>query len=312
MSPLEQAAFTALSQCMGLNKNESCVIVTDTICKDIGECLYDVGCTITNDMTMVLYPPGKQHGEEPPHSVSSAMIGHDVFLAATSKSITHTRARSAATASGSRGATLPGITKEVMIKGLCANYSQIKSTCDSLLRHLNGSTTAHLTSKSGTDIEFHLKGREWHSDHGINHNPGDFSNLPAGEVYISPLTANGIFVVDGTMMPYGLLKEEISFEVIDGYVTRISDLEIKKQIETAAIEVGNNAYNLAELGIGTNSDVTDLIGSVLLDEKAAGTVHIAIGDDKGIGGNIEAPIHLDGIIREPTLYVDGSKLILPS
>ena len=57
--------------------------------------------------------------------------------------------------------------------------------------------------------------------------------------------------------------------------------------------------------------MTDLVGSVLLDEKAAGTVHIAIGDDAGIGGDTEAPIHSDGIIREPTVYADGEEVDLP-
>jgi leucyl aminopeptidase (aminopeptidase T) len=69
---------------------------------------------------------------------------------------------------------------------------------------------------------------------------------------------------------------------------------------------------LAELGIGTNLGVTDLVGSVLLDEKAAGTVHIAFGDDAGIGGDTEAPIHMDGILTEPTVYVDGEAIELPT
>jgi leucyl aminopeptidase (aminopeptidase T) len=70
-------------------------------------------------------------------------------------------------------------------------------------------------------------------------------------------------------------------------------------------------YNLAELGIGTNVAVTDLVGSVLLDEKAAGTVHVAIGDNAGIGGETEAPIHSDGVIRNPTVYADGEEVALP-
>ena len=309
---LKQASFIALSQCMGLQQGESCLIITDSVCKDIGECLYEVALDLTTDVTLLLYPPGNQHGEEPPSDVAAAMLEYDVFLAATSKSITHTMARTEATNSGSRGATLPGITKEVMIKGLCSNYGAIRSTCDDLIRTLEGSKTIRLTSHSGTDIEFNLGSRSWHSDHGINHNPGDFSNLPAGEIYISPLSADGKFIVDGTMMPHGLLKEPIEFEVSGGYEPYISDNDIKNQVEIAAKDVGKNAYNLAELGIGTNLDVVELIGSVLLDEKAAGTVHVAIGDDKGIGGDVEAPLHLDGIIRNPTLYADGIKISLPS
>jgi leucyl aminopeptidase (aminopeptidase T) len=57
--------------------------------------------------------------------------------------------------------------------------------------------------------------------------------------------------------------------------------------------------------------VTDLIGSTLLDEKAGGTVHIALGDDAGIGGDNDAPIHMDGVLREPTVYADGEEIDLP-
>ena len=115
------------------------------------------------------------------------------------------------------------------------------------------------------------------------------------------------------MRPHGLLdpNQRLTFEVEDGYVTEISDDEIREQIETAAEEAGQAAYNLAELGIGTNVGVDDLVGSVLLDEKAAGTVHIAIGDNASIGGETDAPLHLDGILREPTVFADGVELELP-
>jgi leucyl aminopeptidase (aminopeptidase T) len=103
----------------------------------------------------------------------------------------------------------------------------------------------------------------------------------------------------------------LSFAVEDGFVTRISDDDIRETVEDAAETAGDAAYNLAELGIGTNVAVSDLVGSVLLDEKAGGTVHIAIGDDAGIGGDTEAPIHLDGIIREPSVFADGAPVDLP-
>jgi leucyl aminopeptidase (aminopeptidase T) len=95
-------------------------------------------------------------------------------------------------------------------------------------------------------------------------------------------------------------------------VTHVSDDAVREQVEEGAESVGRDAYNLAELGIGTNVGVSDLVGSVLLDEKAAGTVHIAIGDDASIGGATEAPLHLDGIIREPTVWADGEVVDLPT
>jgi leucyl aminopeptidase (aminopeptidase T) len=115
------------------------------------------------------------------------------------------------------------------------------------------------------------------------------------------------------MMPHGLLDagQELVFEVENGSVTSISDDAIRADVDAAAEEVGSAARNIAELGIGTNVGVDDLVGSVLLDEKAAGTVHIAIGDNASIGGETEAPIHLDGILREPTVSADGEPVSLP-
>ncbi|AXR79579.1 aminopeptidase [Natrarchaeobaculum sulfurireducens] len=330
MSELRAAAETAVEQCLALEADDSCVIVTDDEREPIGEALYAVAREITDDVAIVRYPPGDQHGEEPPETVATALAGADAFLAPTTKSLSHTRARSDATEAGARGATLPGITEDVFVAGLDADYGRILEECERTLERVAGADEIRVTTDRGTDITFDLGDREWFDDTGDVSKPGSFSNLPAGEVFISPESADGTFVVDGTMRPHGLLEEgqEIEFVVEDGLVTEISDDEIRQDVEAAAEEceaqsvskrsgetaeqAGDAAYNLAELGIGTNVGVTELVGSVLLDEKAAGTVHIAIGDDAGIGGDVEAPIHQDGILREPTVYVDGDKLELPT
>ena len=308
---LHDAAVTAVEQCTNLQEDESCVVVTDDEREVIGEALYDVACDVTNDAVILRYPPANQHGAEPPPPIAGAMRDADVFLAPTTKSLSHTRARSQACEHGARGATMPGITQEIMIEGLDADYDAIARHCEDVLAQVSGADEIRVTTEIGTDITFEPGDRAWIADTGINHDPGDFSNLPAGEVFVSPETADGTYVVDGTMMPHGRLDRPIEFAVEGGVVTRIEDDAIREQVEAAAEEVGDDAYNLAELGIGTNVGVTDLVGSVLLDEKVAGTVHVAIGDDHAIGGDVEAPIHLDGIITEPTVYADGLEIELP-
>jgi len=311
---LEDAAETAIEQCLALDETESCCVVTDDKRQPIGEALYAVASDVTDDASIVRFPPGESHGSEPPEPVAAAMAASDVFLAPTTKSLSHTRARDDANEAGARGATLPGITEEVFTTGLDADYESIADHCHDVLEQVAGADEIRVTSPQGTDVTFEPGDREWHEDTGIVHESGDFSNLPAGEVFVSPEDANGTYVVDGTMMPHGLLDEgqTLEFEVEDGRVTRISDDEVRAEFEAAAEEVGDAAYNLAELGIGTNVAVTDLVGSVLLDEKAGGTVHIAIGDDASIGGDTEAPIHSDGILREPTVYADGEEVELPT
>jgi leucyl aminopeptidase (aminopeptidase T) len=310
---LRDAAETAVEQCLGLEADEDCVVVTDDKRRDIGEALYEVASEVSDATTILQYPPGDQHGEEPPAPVAAAMKEADVFLAPPTKSLSHTRARGAANDAGARGATLPGITEEVFTTGLDADYETIASHCEDVLAQVADADEVRVTTPAGTDITFDAGDRDWRDDTGIVHEDGDFSNLPAGEVFVSPVDANGTYVVDGTMMPHGKLDDgqELRFEVEDGFVTDISDDQIREQVEAASEQVGEDAYNLAELGIGTNVAVTELVGSVLLDEKAAGTVHIAIGDDAGIGGDTDAPLHLDGIIREPTVFADGEEVELP-
>jgi len=309
---LRAPAKTAVEQCMGLQADESCAIVTDEERTAIGEALYAVATEITDDTALVRYPPGAQHGEEPPEPVAAAMAGADVVLAPTTKSVSHTRARSAAQEAGARIATLPGITDGVFLMGLDADYEHIRGACEEILAQVDGAEEIRVTSPQGTDVTLRPGAREWRMDTGIVHEPGDFSNLPAGEVFVSPETADGTIVVDGTMMPHGKLDGlEITIEVADGVVTSVDDPALREEIEDAAAEAGDAAYNLAELGIGTNVAVQDLVGSVLLDEKAGGTVHFAIGDDHGIGGDTSAPIHLDGILTAPTVYADGVELALP-
>ncbi|MFW5903446.1 MAG: aminopeptidase [Halolamina sp.] len=311
---LHDAAETAIHQCLDLGSDERCLVVTDDERRAIGEALYEVAATVTDDAVIARYPSGDQHGEEPPAPVAAAMLEADAFLAPTTKSLSHTRARSDATDAGVRGATLPGITEEVFTTGLDADYEAIGRHCRDVLEQVAHADEIRLTAPNGTDITIRPGDRDWRDDTGMVDEPGTFSNLPAGEVFVSPESADGTYVVDGTMMPYGRLDEDQSlrFEVTDGQVTDIGDDEICAQVEAAAEEVGDDAYNLAELGIGTNVAVTELVGSVLLDEKAAGTVHLAIGDDAGIGGDVSAPLHLDGIITDPTVYADGVVVDLPS
>ena len=112
------AAETAVTQCLAVEAGETCVVVTDDRRSPIGEALYEAALEATEEAVVVQYPPGPQHGAEPPAPVAAALAEADAFLAPTTKSLSHTRARSDATNGGARGATLPGITEAVFTTGL--------------------------------------------------------------------------------------------------------------------------------------------------------------------------------------------------
>ena len=73
-------------------------------------------------------------------------------------------------------------------------------------------------------------------------------------------------------------------------------------------EHGDAGTNLAELGVGTNDRAT-LTGNVLEDEKILGTVHVAFGASIAIGGTVSVPIHLDCVVTDASLEIDGTRVL---
>jgi leucyl aminopeptidase (aminopeptidase T) len=237
----------------------------------------------------------------------------DVVFIPTAKSLTHTDARRNASKKGVRVATFPGITKDVMIRGLNADYKKISRLSIKLKRILEKGREIRVTAPAGTDISFRIDGRTAIASKGLFHKKGESGNLPTGETFLAPVegTSNGVFVVDGSMAGLGLVKgSKIRIEVKDGFATRISGGATAKKLSRMLDSVGKNARNIAEFGIGTNDSVK-LSGILLEDEKVMGTVHIALGNNISMGGSVNVPIHLDGVIKEPTVSMDG-KVIMKS
>ena len=45
------------------------------------------------------------------------------------------------------------------------------------------------------------------------------------------------------------------------------------------------------------------------DKKAAGTAHVALGMNTDTGGTVASRTHIDGVMRNPTVVVDGRTLV---
>jgi aminopeptidase len=308
---LINSARTILETCMGVMPEETVLIVTDTGTDPaIAQVLYDRANFLGCDAVLMTMEPRNHHGQEPPAVVAEAMKVADVVLAPTSRSITHTQARLAATKAGVRIATMPGITLQMMCSGgITADYSAIRDTTADLRSQLDHAAEIRVSSDLGTDIVFDVDGCTWHEDHGICHEPGSSTNLPAGEVFVAPNSSEGVYVVDGSMGGMGILESPLTITIKNGQATDITG-DRADELRNMLDRAGPLARNLAELGIGTNP-AARLIGNVLEDEKVAGTIHIALGDNSTFGGSVTAGIHLDGIITGPVVFIDGEYLELP-
>lgn len=310
MDKLLKACDTAITQCLGLKKDETLLVIGDEPSRKIAYTFFEAGKNRAKEVILVEIVPREIHGEEPPLAVTHIMKNINVVIAPTSKSISHTRARMEASLSGARIATLPGVTEEILLRGMLADYKKIAVRTQKLAVILSKAKKARIETENGTNVSFNLGNRGAHADTGIIQKPGSFSNLPAGEAYIAPLEGDtkGIIVFDGSFAGIGTLSEPIKIEIKEGYVSNISGGKEAEELRKIFEKAGKSGRNVAELGMGTN-EKAEISGNILEDEKVMGTLHVAFGDNSTIGGLIESSIHLDGVIKSPTFFLDDIKIM---
>ena len=309
MADIENAVRTALVDCMAITQGEDVLVVTDPAKRAIAEAIVATAKELGAEVVLMEMSERESHGSEPPRAVAAAMLACDALLAPTSKSLSHTKARKAASDNGARVATMPDITEEMLVRTMSADYRAVKQRSDAVAKLLTDGKEVHISSSQGTDVVFSIEGRKGLSDDGHIANPGSFGNLPAGEGFIAPVEGrtNGRLVFDGSVWPIGRLETPLTVDVVDGYATSFSG-PAGEQFRSILDKHGHEAFAVAELGIGTNEAAT-LTGNVLEDEKIIGTIHVAFGDNHSFGGTIRVSSHQDGVVLQPTADIDGTRLL---
>jgi len=308
-----RTATKILKTSLAIRPTEKFLVITDEETYPIGRAFFEAGRRAAAEACLVLIRERTHHGEEPPLPAAAAWKTCDAYIVPTKYSLTHTQARKAATEAGARGATMPGIVPSMFGSGaITADYSVVGRLSEKMGSVMDKADKVRITSRAGTDLTFSIKGRVVERDTGILTKPRDFGNLPAGEAYVAPVegTAEGTLVVDGSIASVGMIKAQPARVTIrEGFATKIEGgKEAKKWDSMLASVMKKEAYNVAEFGVGCNPNAR-LIGIILEDEKVYGTIHIAMGDNSTFGGKVEAGIHLDGMIRNPSLTLDDEPVI---
>jgi hypothetical protein len=183
-----------------------------------------------------------------------------------------------------------------------------------VLDQLEGVEELRVRGAAGTDLTVRVTGRPWLTD-ALPLQRGGVANFPGGEIFVAPHRdgADGVLVADLTV-PYtvdGLVDEPVRVEFAGGRITTIEGGRAATMLRELVDGAGEGADVIAELGLGLNPTVRPR-GHVMLDEKAAGTAHVAIGRNTGAyGGDNEATIHVDMIFSAPQVEADGRRIELP-
>lgn len=236
----------------------------------------------------------------------------------------------------SRSFWSPGITSDMFRRTVAIDYKRLRDECGVIKDILDRAGSIIIKTAEGTNFTIPIKGRKAFCDDGNFSFPGSGGNLPAGEVFISPLVgeSSGIIVFNGSISVKNgdiIIDTPIKVTVDNGYVTSIegkSEAEALRETITKGMENSilfekegklpagkgeiykKNAGNIGELGIGLNPNAK-ITGNMLEDEKAYRTCHIAIGSN--YDGDAAALIHLDGLVREPDITAimeDGKSLLI--
>jgi leucyl aminopeptidase (aminopeptidase T) len=311
MEELIKAATIALRDCMAVRPEESVLVLCDDKTQVIGQALFEAGKSLAREVVLTVMPVRKVNGEEPPAELAELMSRYPVVVCPTQKSLTHTAARRNACKAGGRVGTMPGITEEMLVRTMRADYHTISERTKKVTAILDQTSLVKVSTELGTDILLPVEGIKAISSTGLLREKGAFGNLPSGESYLMPEEgkAEGIIIVDGAFAGIGKLADKpIRLVVKRGMVIDIEGGSEAGQLQEMLKPLAPRSYTIAELGIGTN-DQARISGNILEDEKVMGTIHIALGNNISMGGSCDVGIHLDGIILQPTLWVDGALLL---
>jgi aminopeptidase len=174
-----------------------------------------------------------------------------------------------------------------------------------LVRRLSAAREIRIEA-DGTDITLNVEGRTWINSDGKR-------NMPSGEVFTGPheRSANGTIRFTVPTGPRGVIVTGVEIRFRDGEVVD-AKAERGQEYLDAALATDAGARFLGELGIGTNTGIDRPTGHILLDEKMAGTVHLAIGRSyPETGGTNESALHWDLICdlrQDGRISADGEIL----
>ncbi len=310
---LMPGARRIVSVCAGVQPGEQVAIVSDTarplsVITALLEAVTEAGGIGSVVMTRPV-----PSGAEPPAVVRAAMHASDVTLAVTSGALYHTRAVQDAKALRFLGLTafIPEVLRD---GGVFADFPALAPRAYRLAELLSDARIARVTAPGGTDLTVDLTGRTAVPITAMAQNPGEKNGCPDIEAFIAPLeaSANGVVVVDASASVAGVLSEPIRITVEHGRAVSVDGGEGAAKVRATFEAAGTDAvYQLAEFAFGLNPQGI-IRGVIVEDEGVAGTGHIALGSNIHFGGTNAAPLHLDFVFRDPTLWLDGVEVAIVS
>jgi leucyl aminopeptidase (aminopeptidase T) len=218
---------------------------------------------------------------------------------------------------GIRYAHMVGVTTQIMQQGMRADYRLVDELSQRLCERMPHASRLRVETPAGTSFTATFdRSLAWVKTSGLI-NRRYWSNLPAGEVFTTPASVDGVFVCDGTAGDYfgpkygDLRATPLTLEIAGGRLraARCARPDLEREFWDYC---HTDAYSdrVGELAFGTNIALDEMIGVLLQDEKIPG-VHIAFGDPYGsqTGADWKSRTHIDVLTRGCDVWIDEEQVI---
>ena len=327
MGTIEQGVKQAVENCLKVRPGDKALIITDRQTMGIGMALKTAIEKIAGSVQFFIMEDFGDRPIDMPPAILDAIKAADVSIYAAQgaegelQTFRMPMLKAVQATTTLRHAHMIGITPRIMCDGMCSDYKEIQRVSRLVYEKVKNAEKIQVTTEKGCDVTARFSSDlRWHISDGDIGKPGQWMNLPDGEVLTSPINVNGTVIFDGCLGDYfaekyaSLEDKPITIEVENGRAIKDSiecaDEQLRKEFTDYLFENDENSNRVGEFAIGTNTGLTELIYNGLQDEKFP-SVHIAFGSPipGHTGADWDSKSHIDGLILSPTIIVDGETIM---
>jgi leucyl aminopeptidase (aminopeptidase T) len=314
--PVGGAGFdNVLDRCLAVRPGEQVVLLTDAGTDDavVAGLVEGIG---RRDATPVVarIPVPPLPGSEPPSSVATMMLGAAATIELTSLFIGSSAARRRATEAGARYLAMPGVELDTFRDDgpLAVDFDALRADAERVGSAWGKAGRFRLSTPAGTELTGSVEGRPGRVLHGLAREDGAYMAPPDIEAGTAPVegTTNGVVVIDADLlfMGRGPLAEPVVIHIERGEMVGVEGPEADRLRAMLARCDDERMSNIAEVSMAFNPSGS--VCSVPMEtESSRGTAHIALGNSIAYGGRVDAIAHLDCVMRDATLELDGREVI---
>jgi len=319
---LTPGARNAVRVCLRVGRDERITIITDEETREIATALQQEVEEIGAEHSVFVL---EEHASRPLTGMPEIILEDlarsqvSIFCAQTQRGELGSRIEMTAVVNKHhlRHGHMVNINRQIMLEGMRADFLAVDALSQRLVERARRAKRISCRTPGGTYFEAEISQElKWLKTSGLI-TQEKWGNLPGGEIFTSPFSTRGVFVVDGVVGDYlcqkygDLQAAPLTITVEDN---RIRDLqcENKELLEEfrAYTSTDENSNRVGEFAIGTNVACTHVIGNILQDEKIPG-IHIAFGHPyaEHTGQNWISKTHIDCVGRDFDIWFDDEKVM---